>query len=237
MLLTDRRYGVLAVHDADTGALWQRLADARAPIAAAASSHNGRLVAAVDEDRRLHVWELETGRRLVEIPTGCVLATSIAFTPDDAQVVVLNNAGHVVHCAIGSGKVVSQVEPRRYLAAAHTLSRTALRPDGRAFAGALVGLADATRPLVVYALGGALPTPTLTIEVPDAVRVIAWSADGQRLAASTLDRRVGVWNAADGTELLEQPPQAGDTVGAVALNHDGTRLAIAGREAVRFVDV
>ncbi len=237
LLLADRPYGVLAIHDADSGLLVQRFADARAPIAAAASSHNGRLVAAVDEDRRLHVWELETGRHLVEIPTGCAFATSLAFTPDDAQVVVLNHAGHVVHCSIAAGKVASQVEPRRYLAAAHTLTGAALRPDGRAFAGALTGLADTTRPVTVYALSGALPTPTLTCEAPDAVRLIAWSGDGQRLAASTLDRRVLVWDAADGATLLEQPPERGDTIGAVALNHDGTRLAVAGRGEVRFSDV
>ncbi|MEZ4269799.1 MAG: WD40 repeat domain-containing protein [Myxococcota bacterium] len=237
LVLTDRRYGILAVHDATTGDLVHRLADARAAIAAAATSHDGRLVAAVDEDRLLHVWEVESGRHILELPTGCALATSLAFTPDDAEVRVLNHAGHLVQCSIAGGKVVHQVEPRRYLAQAHTLSRTALSPDGRHFAGALAGLADASRPLTIYAIGGALPTPTVTIEVPDVVRLIAWSGDSRRVATGAMDRRVSVWDARTGASLSDTPPAPSDSLGAIALNHDGTRLAVAGRGPVRFVNV
>jgi predicted small integral membrane protein len=231
-LLADRPHGVLACLDAASGALVRRLADADSPLCAVAASPDGTRVAALAEDRRLHVWDLATGALTHSFQTGCALGTSLAFSPDGATLIAANHAGFIARCSLARPADVARTEPGSYLSRALTLSLTALSPDGRALAAAIV-TADASRPVVLYALGAGLPTPTATLTLPDTARLIAWSADATRLATATMDRRVSVWDAQSGLELAAFAPDASDPVSAIALNADGTELMLVGRAGPR----
>ena len=66
-----------------------------------------------------------------------------------------------------------------------------------------------------------------------AVRSVAFSPDGTRLATSSYDDRVRVWDAASGEKLLEVRT---DILTMVAFSPDGTRLAVGGGFGVQVWD-
>lgn len=70
----------------------------------------------------------------------------------------------------------------------------------------------------------------------DAVRCVAFSADGQRLASASMDKSVIVWDAATGKEIVRLLGHTGHVLG-VAFGPDGKRLASASEDrTVRIWD-
>ena len=69
-----------------------------------------------------------------------------------------------------------------------------------------------------------------------AVRALAWSPDGRRLASAGDDRSVRIWDAVSGS-LLHRLEGHTDVVQALAWTRDRTRIASAGRDdAIRVWD-
>jgi WD40 repeat protein/predicted Ser/Thr protein kinase len=62
-----------------------------------------------------------------------------------------------------------------------------------------------------------------------AVRALAWSRDGRRIASAGDDRSVNIWDATSGS-LLHRLEGHTDVVQALAWTRDGTRIASAGRD-------
>lgn len=84
----------------------------------------------------------------------------------------------------------------------------------------------------------ALAPPDTVVATPERAPLshVAFSPDGRRVAASALDGRVHVWDAATGEEVLELDGHRREAY-AVAFSPDGTRIATAGYDgSVRIWD-
>lgn len=151
-----------------------------------AFSPNGRYLAgscSANRQARLLIWELETGREILRLPT-LEHGAAFAFAPDSAAVATAIEPKRVAIYEIPSGRErlrLERVAPVNVLAFNAPGTKLALSSDG-------VPVAE------VYDLESRQRTHRL--EHPALVRGVDWSADGQWLATGCDDALVYVWDLA-----------------------------------------
>jgi eukaryotic-like serine/threonine-protein kinase len=221
-----------------------------APVASAAFSPNGALVASVAGDKRVRLWEVATGRGIT-LPGRATRA--IAFSPDGTTLAAPGVIDDVQIWSVVTGATRSFVGHTGWIA------DVAFSPDGRRIAsgssdgtvriwdvatgiGHVLGRHDGGVHDVLFAADG---TWIASGGEDGAVRV--WSLRGERprvlrghdgwvlslavapgggLASSGTDRTVRVWNvAAESGTVLGQHP---NSVLHVAYSPDASTLAAAG---------
>jgi WD40 repeat protein len=206
--LWDGRTGEAACAPLDNGDLVKTLAF---------SPDGSRLVSARRD--RLLVWDVATGRRLVEIPVPAPNVLAVAFRPDGAALAALDRSEGASVLAAETGAVVA----RLHLGASHDTKALAYSPDGRWLAGTSIDqktvcLFDAHtyEPSARFAGHNGL------------IRSVTFSPDSRRLASCSSDHTVRLWQLSSGKcQVLHGHT---DDVFAAAFHPDGTRLASAGRD-------
>jgi WD40 repeat protein len=153
--------------------------------------------------------------------------SSVAWSTDGSRLFLGAGTGE-------SGAVVvvntSTWRPERRILASGVVNSVATSPDGRLLAvgydSGQVLLADA----ITYRL-----VRSLTAHV-GAVRSLAFSPDGSRLAAVGGNKRLDVWEVADGRSMFERPPYLGGAGLSVQWQRDGSTVVFGGDDglAVRF---
>ena len=176
--------------------------------AGAAFSADGRHVAAWSWDHTARVWDLDDrGARVLSTHEGA--ATHVAFAGDAVASIGEDRATRIAR--VGGGAIVVRARTNTTALAA---SRTAIAVGGED--GTVQLLATDGRELHVLRGHGA------------AVRTLAFSADGARLASAGADRTAAVWDVASGHR-----PSSFESDGevlALAFSPDGKRLAGAGSD-------
>jgi WD40 repeat protein len=191
----------------------QVLANPKGIVAFAA---DGRLALAGGlVDRTPGLWDVEAGKHLRAFDGTHVSGVySLAFSPDGKRALSGGFDRAVRLWDVSTGK-----ELRRFKAAAGmvegSVNALIFSPDGRQ----------------AFLSGGVTPSPSLwEVERGEVVRLfkttsegtrsVAFSTDGTRVAAGSLEGPVRVWDAATGKELCQFKGHAGE-VGAVAFSPDG----------------
>jgi WD40 repeat protein len=186
-----------------------------------AFSPNGRRLAAGSEGNTVKVWDVTTGQVVHTLSGHTEPILNVTFSPDGRRLI-----------SAGRDRVVKvwdleDVE-RAVLAPLWTLPDfslspwcMALSPDGSRLA---IGGPTADGNVRVYDM----TTGKLLLTLRGDFRVVsvAFSPDGQRLAAAGHDRIVRLWDTTTGHEILALRGHA-DLVGRVLFSQDGQRLASA----------
>jgi WD40 repeat protein len=180
-----------------------------------------RRVATADQLRGVRVWDIPSGRQLMEIEHGEEVQL-VSVTPG-SEVVGVAGRHTLAAVAIDSGVAVLE---RRFLSVVTAFQHS---KDGRYLA---VGLSDGD----AAAWDVIARTQVLDVRgtgTPGDVRRVAYSSDGDHLV--TVAEEAHVWDLRDGRELARI--QTGSVGGAGALSPDGALFAVGGSSRLTVFDV
>jgi WD40 repeat protein len=171
-------------------------------------SPDGRLLLAASHDHDVTVWDAQTGQEIYLFRGHELPVWTASFSPDSRYIL----SGGEDHTA----RIWEAATGREVLTFRHTalVHRAAFSPDGRrvlTLAGGAWKVWDAT-------------TDREFVTLPGARWPLSFSADSRRIATSSDERGVKIWDAVTGKELhaLHGGPA---TEGAGAFSPDGRRLA------------
>jgi WD40 repeat protein/tRNA A-37 threonylcarbamoyl transferase component Bud32 len=171
-------------------------------------------------------WEVATGRELFTIKESAQLGGLVAFGTDGELITAFDKSvkawdsesGRELHCF----KLQGNTGTARWLS---------ISPDGRLLAGSMPG----PNMVSVWDLASAKVILSLPTMNTGSLTALAFSPDGKRIAASTADRIIRIWDAT-GKETFSLTGHAGDVTG-LAFRPDGRRLASASADrTVRIWD-
>ena len=253
VLATGHETGHVALWDLRSGRLARVLGGSRGRIAAVALSPDGRVVVSSGNGGVLAAWEARTGRQLWARKEG---PSRLAFSPDGARLAGARAGRGVKVWTVSGGKELWAFRRERVFTegvcfsadgatVAATFSDRAVRLLSAATGAVAREVGEVTdRPTAVscgpkgrlLAVGGrhglevrAAATGQLLRRLPGhdgLVTTVAFSTDGTRMATSSLDGTLRLWDPAGGRELRTLRPQGGaDWTVAFA---DRNRLLVAG---------
>jgi WD40 repeat protein len=221
MLLTASEDGVVRVWDASSGALLRELRGHEGPVLSAAFSPDDRFIASGSMDRTVRIWRTDGSGDPLVLRGHAGGVTGVAWTPDGTGIVSASAYDATVRVWTWSGTVDQMIH------AEHPVERPALAPDGTLL------VAEQGGPLRRFLPSGqelpSVPSP------PEGLLAAVASADGKRLALTSSDGSVRVYDVANlGAEpLLIRAHDA--PVDAAAFSPDGTELATASRDGTARV--
>ncbi len=163
-------------------------------------SGDGRFLAAGGKMGFVGLWDLGSGKPLLfSLPRGNVVDLRVRFMPDPRRLYLEGGwfTGQVIDWSTG--------EPTPVVSTTQMVSASmfAVSPDGKTVAHEDQSL------VVLHSLeNGRLLWTQETTDSPKAVRAIAWSADGKRLAA-VVGSHWKIWDIAAGREISSTPIEAG----------------------------
>jgi len=188
-------------------------------------SPDGTQVAVTSEGSGTEIYNSNTGRLLIQLPTGLGYNGRIDFSPDGTRIASAKDNGADVWDVTTGKKLVTFSGHGEGVA----LDGIAYSPDGKWIA---TSGTDATIKVWDSATGGVIFTlvghtgPTFGV---------AFSPDGQYLATSSVDRTVKVWKLPKAGEQVPEPLTLYGNTGAVyqvAFSPDGGRIVSVGRDHV-----
>jgi WD40 repeat protein/serine/threonine protein kinase len=213
-LATAHEDGVVRLLDAQTGDLVRALVGHAAPVRTLAWSPDGNRLASADRGGSVRLWRADTGKPLGTLP---VHASSVAWSSD----------GKTLACGAEPGIVFWDTDAGREARSPLTAHLEANSVVAWSAARNVLAL-SAGREVQLWEGDSCKPLPSLTGHT-DAVRCLAFRADGKALATGSSDRSVRVWEVSSG-HLLQRLEHAADPrpVNAVVWSPDGTRLVFTG---------
>jgi WD40 repeat protein/tetratricopeptide (TPR) repeat protein len=220
------------VWDLKTGKRVRTFTDFKTELVAVAFSPDGsRLVtcggdSSGDEKDRpsgeLKVWDIDTGRLVLDIKEIQAAVQDVCFSPDGRQLASAGMDGKVRLWDAVTGK-----ELRAFSGHEGAVNAVAFSPDGQYLAS---GSDD--RNVRIWATGG--DYSVVCRGHADRVSAVAFSPDGLRVGSGGGDRAVKVWNVSGREWATYRGHEEGVT--SLAFSPDGARLASADRDTIKEWD-
>jgi WD40 repeat protein len=150
-----------------------------------AISPDHSLLAIGDEQGRVRLWDLETGKKGREIRAHKESVYTLAFTPDGRGLITGSDDNTICHWSVATGECVKRLAPK--LSDIYTIE---FSPDGKHFLAACGAKKDSV--LLFDAETHKLRT---RLDLPKASYVACWSPDGLHIAVVCHDDHLYVFDA------------------------------------------
>ena len=200
---------IVRIWDATSGELMTNLEGHTTPASDVSWSPDGNLLASAASGDNVRIWNASTGLEILAIDR---IAETLCWSPDGEQLFLAHDSIEVVDSMTGEAvaSFASGDVP--------TVTRIRLRPGNTQLA---CGHSDGT--LTLWDRGSGQKLRTLYGHA-DALRDIAWSADGNSIVTCGMDNTVRVWDLSSNDQTQILPTVSND----VEWSHDGNRLAASG---------
>ena len=186
-----------ALQSADTATQHlQWIANAGAPIFAAAFSPDGQLIVSASDDKTLRLWDARTGSAIGQPLRGHDgRVWSVAFSPDGQRIVSASDDKTLRLWDARTGSAIGQ----RLRGHDGSVNSVAFSPDGQRIVSASVDntlrLWDARTGSVI---GQLLRGHEGSVRDENSLRSVAFSPDGQRIVAASDDKTLRLWTVFEG---------------------------------------
>lgn len=180
-----------------------------------AFSRDGKLIASGGFDSLIRVRSVETGELIRELPGHDSPVRGIVFSPDGTQLTAGSEDGVLHQWNITTGELLSTLK-------SSSLWSLALTADGSHLIG---GGSDPE----IKVWDASTLRNTLTIPTAGWVRSAVFSPDEQRIASSSQDFKLIVWDARTGEEAITLKGHT-DNIECVVFSPDGRRIATASHD-------
>jgi WD40 repeat protein len=189
-------------------------ADAHAEgIRSIAFSPDGHLLASASGDKRIRLWEADTGKAVATLADHAGVIFAIAFSPN-AKLLASASADRTIRLwEVASGKVVTTLKGHTDAVFDIAFSR----------GGTLLASASLDKTIRLWDLASGETVHTLEGHAGPVLSV-AFSPDGQWLASGSADDTVRVWKTAGGKAVATLRGHEGPVL-SVAFSPDGSLLA------------
>ncbi|WP_020475578.1 protein kinase domain-containing protein [Zavarzinella formosa] len=211
-----------------------------------AFSPDGHTLATIHKDGRLRLTDLATEKETQAFQAGGDGRNFVAFTPDGKELITASGAGMEITRWSLKGKPVWKFADQNEFEPGNEIQKEfftslAVSPDGKLVAVATanrdIRILDASTGLPRLAnLSGTLPeTPMKLKGHLGKIQRVVFDSSGTRLASTSDDQTVRVWDALHGYALLNLRGHTGPVFG-VSFSADGSGLASAANLEVRIWD-
>jgi WD40 repeat protein len=200
---------------------------AAAPLKSVAASPDGSLLAAGGENGRIYIYGWDAGTVRQTIAAHDELVGALAFAPDGSKLITAASDRMIRFFKITTdGKVAAS--PSKEWRASARVGAMAVSPNGRWL---VTGNEEGDVTIWNAETGGR--TGRLSGH-RGAIRKLAFSANGRRLASASFDRTARVWDVSARGDFREKftSPATDEQLVSVALNADGRLAATAGLDGI-----
>ncbi|MCS7166523.1 MAG: WD40 repeat domain-containing protein [Gemmatales bacterium] len=224
-LATGHENGLVYVWQSEPLRLWQQMRSGRQPISAVAFSIDGELLAAADEAGRLAIYHRSNGERLAEHrwPTGRI--ATLVWHPQRTWII---SAGWDSYAHVWQP---TESEPVA-LFNAHDECVTALAIS---LDGSILATGDSAGILRLWAFDSRRLLHELSASVGP-VTIIAFDRTGRKVLSSGEDRRLVLWDVAQGKPILGCGLSAASRL-RLAYSEASGQIALAAGRTVQLFDV